>query len=119
MLHYFEPLERYFETAPVEQEPLVTTTTTTTSTTTTTTTTIEPAVVKQDFGVDSEVVNDEPKMNSSSLDVNLESESVQDDHVPMYAGIGIMVALGSVLLAGLVYKTAKKRRRTNNRRFDP
>lgn len=119
LLQYFEPLERYFETAPIEQEPVVTTTTTTTTTTTIITTTTEPAVVEQEFNLDSQVVNDEPKVNSSSLDVSLESESVGDNHVPMYAGVGILIALGSVLLAGLIYKTAKKRQRTNNRRFDP
>ncbi|XP_066245295.1 angiotensin-converting enzyme-like isoform X2 [Euwallacea similis] len=117
LLKYFEPLERYFETVPLEQAAIVTTTTTTTtSSTTTTVTTVAPSIIRFEINLD-KVVNDEPKINASTKNLKGDKTQLGDDHSAMYLGVGIVVVLSCVLAAAFTYKKMKRETTPNNRRF--
>ncbi|XP_066145179.1 angiotensin-converting enzyme-like isoform X2 [Euwallacea fornicatus] len=116
LLKYFEPLERYFETVPLEQAAIVTTAkTTTTSSTTTTTTTVAPKIIRFETNLD-KVVNDEPKVNVSTK--NLQDDKLGNGYSTMYLGVVLVVFLSCVLVAAFTYKKIKKKVPPNNRRFD-
>lgn len=127
LLKYFEPLEQYFETAPVEQVPVVTTTSTTSTTTTTTSTTTTTTTVRSpstpvdsesDFSTVDSLAVDQLKLNDSRAASDSSSGTVKDSHVGMWVGVSLSVMVACLLVAGYGYKLLKKKRRTNNRRFD-
>ncbi|KAJ8914194.1 hypothetical protein NQ315_015967 [Exocentrus adspersus] len=129
LLEYFKPLEQYLVEAPLEQVPVITTTTTTTTTTKSTTTTTTPVSITKSKDVARErislnisqsatgVQSDQPKVNNTISSPN--GGETDKSNVSMYVGVGLLVLVCCTLVGVFSYRhLRRRRRRTNNRRFE-
>ncbi|KAL1506258.1 hypothetical protein ABEB36_005653 [Hypothenemus hampei] len=118
LLEYFKPLETYFQTAPSEQVPIVTTPTTT-ELPENISSTLGP-LIKMEVNLQPDIiVNDQPKLNTSTLNVGadtVKTANMGDSHETMYLGLGILIIVACLLLVAFGYTRLRRKRRTNNRR---
>lgn len=108
LLSYFAPLERYFESAPIEQVAIVTATTTTT--------TPAPTTEAQLVTTHNYVLSDQPKQIVRVSEAK--KVEVADSHVAMYVGVAGLVVIVCALAVGVAFKKFRRRPSPNNRRFD-
>lgn len=124
LLQYFEPLNRYLDEAPLVQQKI----------TTTPKPPVRPKVLvknrkNQKNGDENvkntkEMPNDQPKSPIESQQTikimeNSENNSAQSvPQIAMWSGLGIFCLVGVILVGVFLFFKMKKKKRTNNRRFE-
>lgn len=141
LLGYFQPLEEYFEKAPLTQASYSTTPkTVTTSTTTTTTakpkerrkskfdrktpknvtelTEITVNETQRDEAYKNIVKDNTQLVNTGLSDKGGSEEASQPHKAVIFAALGVLVCVLIIVVSVVLRKKLRRKRKTNNRRFE-